>query len=319
MGSLPNYLSFWDELGQPLLNMIQYSNRVGSFNSANMAIITLLPKPNKDFTQCGNYRPLSFLNNDVKLFAKVLASCLDTFMTKLVHNDETDFIKSRLAADNVRRLLHIIHMASGTDIPCATLSLDAVKAFDRLEWHYLWSVLECLGLGRDYINMVKVLYANPSAVVMTGGTTSPKFSILRGTRQGCSLSPLLFALSLKPLAQKIRQHSLVSPITFSNTSHIISLYADDILLYVSNTATSIHHILLVFISFSQFSGYKINWNKSSLMHLNNLSSKSVLPSFILIVTSFRYLGVDIFPSLHTTALKNVQGIYNRVEMDMTRW
>lgn len=84
--------------------------------------------------------------------------------------------------------------------------------------------------SRDYINLIKVLYTNPSAVVMTGGITSPKFSILRGTRQGCRLSPFLFALSLEPLAQKIRQHSLVSPIIFNNTSHSISLYADDIIL-----------------------------------------------------------------------------------------
>lgn len=160
-----------------------------------MAIITLLPKPNKDLTQCGNYRPLSLLNCDVKLFAKVLASRLDSLMTKLVHNDQTGFIKSRLAANNVRQLLHIIHETSGMDIPCATLSLDAEKAFVRLEWHYLWSVLGHLGLGRNYINMIKVLYANPSAVVMTGGITSPKFSILRGMRQGCPLSPLIFSLS----------------------------------------------------------------------------------------------------------------------------
>lgn len=94
------YLSFWDELEKPLLNMIQYSFRFDSFNNSdNMAIITLLPKPNKDLTQCRNYRPLSLLNSDVKLFAKVLSSRLYAFMTKLVHNDQTGFIKSRLVAD----------------------------------------------------------------------------------------------------------------------------------------------------------------------------------------------------------------------------
>lgn len=156
--------------------------------------------------------------------------------------------------------------------------------------------------------MVKLLYANPSAVVMTDGITSPKFSILRGTRQGCPLSPLLFSLSHEPLAQKIFQHSLISPITYCNTSHRISLYANEILLYISDTAKSIHNILSVFDSFRQFSGYKINWNKSALMHLNNLSVNSV-SGFIPVVTSLRYLGVEIFPSLHTIALKNVQGIY----------
>ncbi len=313
------YLVFWDELGQPLLNLILHSVCKGSFNNSdNMAIITLLPKADKDLTQCGNHRPLSLLNSDVKLYAKVLASRLDTFMTKLVHNDQTGFIRSRLAADNVRRLLHIIHAASGLDSPCATLSLDAEKAFDRLEWQYLWKVLEHFGLGSDYINMIKVLYANPSAVVMTGGIYSSQFFISRGTRQGCPLSPLLFALSLEPLAQKIRQNTMVRPITFCNTSHWISLYADDTLLYVSDTTNSIPHVLSVFNSFSLLSGYKINWTKSALMHLNNLSSQSILPTGIPVVSSFRYLGVEISSSLHKIALKKIKGIYDRITKDLTR-
>lgn len=72
---------------------------------------------------------------------------------------------------------------------------------------------------------------------------------------------------------------------------------------MSDTAKSIHHILSVFKSFSQFSGYKINWNKSALKHLNHLSVNSILPSFIPVITSLRYLGVDIFPSLDTIAEK----------------
>lgn len=86
------------------------------------------------------------------------------------------------------------------DILCTTI--DAEKAFDRLERHYLCSVLVRLGLGRDYINMVKMLLANPSVLVMTVGISSPQFSVLNGTHQGCPLSLPLFALSLEPFARK---------------------------------------------------------------------------------------------------------------------
>lgn len=252
------YLVFWDELGQPLLNMILHSVCKGSFNNSdNMAIITLLPKADKDLTQCGNHRPLSLLNSDVKLYAKVLASRLDTFMTKLVHNDQTGFIRSRLAADNVCRLLHIIHAASGLDSPCATLSLDAEKAFDRLEWQYLWKVLEHFGLGSDYINMIKVLYANPSAVVMTGGICSSQFFISRGTRQGCPLSPLLFALSLEPLAQKIRQNTMVRPITFCNTSHWISYTQTTSYCMSVTQLTQFHMFFLCLILLAYFLDIKL--------------------------------------------------------------
>uniref|UniRef100_A0A3Q3MY16 Reverse transcriptase domain-containing protein n=1 Tax=Labrus bergylta TaxID=56723 RepID=A0A3Q3MY16_9LABR len=163
--------------------------------------------------------------------------------------------------------------------------------------------------------MIKVLYANPLAMVCTGNICSTQFPVSRGSHQGCPLSPLLFALSLEPLAQKIRRHPLVHPNTFCNTEHRISLYADDILLYVGNAGSSIPYLLSTFDSFSLLSGYKINWTTLALMHLNSVTSQTPLPSHIPIVKSFRYLGVDIFPF----ATKKFQGIYSRIEKDFERW
>lgn len=223
------YISFWPQLGPLLLNMLNSSINRGSFStSSNVAIISLLLKKDKPPTDCSSYRPLSLLNCEIKLYAKVLATRLERYMPHLVHQDQTGFIKSRLATDNVRRLLHIIDSASSSESSSAILSLDAEKAFDRLEWGYLWSVLRYMGFSEGLISMIQVLYANPSAVVLTGNTCSARFPVSRSSRQGCPLSPLLFSLSLEPVAQAIRQSVAHEPITIHNTPHHISLYADDI-------------------------------------------------------------------------------------------
>lgn len=228
-------LTFWNLRGQLLLDMIHFSIKKESFSrNVNVALISLLLKKDKDPIECGNYRPLSLLNSDVKIYAKILARRLQVHIIMLVHSDQTGFIKSRLAYDNIRRLLHILESVGKSNLPAAMLSLDAVKVFDRLEWPYLWSTLEKFGLGEEFIKMIKVLYTNPTAMVMTGKNCSSSFEYSRSSRQGCPLSPLLCALSLEPLAQAIRQANNIRPITIRNTEHSIALYANDILLFVDD-------------------------------------------------------------------------------------
>lgn len=177
------YAVFWEDLGQYMLDMILASVKNGAFlNDVNMALLFVLLKPKKNPFYCNNYRPMSILCAEVKVYAKVLV------------------IKSCLAGDNLSRLLHVLHFSQEIRDPCAILSLDAEKALDRLEWQYLWEVLAKFGFGQGFIEMIKVLYSNPTAVVTVNNVLSTPFSICRSSCQGCPLSPLLFALSLEPLA-----------------------------------------------------------------------------------------------------------------------
>lgn len=175
----------------------------GAFAKHNSAIISLLLKKGKDPSICANYRPLSLITSEIKLYAKVLSNRLDHLMATIIHSDQTGFVKSRLASGNIRRLLHIIDAAKDNSSSCSILSLDAQKAFDQLEWEYLWTVLEHMGLGSNFINMIKIPYTNPSAMVLSSNLCSPQYPIQRSTRQGCPLSPKLFIISLEPLIQAI--------------------------------------------------------------------------------------------------------------------
>lgn len=164
----------------------------------------------------------------------------------------------RFAIDNVWHLSNFIDVPNPANNHSVILSLDAEKAFDCVEWWYLWWVLTRFGFGSHFIHMVQTLYKNSLAGVWTGLSCSSTFQLSRGTRQACPLLPLLFVISLETLAQAICQNHTISPITIHSCKHYISLFADDILLYLSNVPTSISQCLKIFKDFRNVCGCKIN-------------------------------------------------------------
>lgn len=125
------------------------------------------------------------------------------------------------------------------------VSLDAEKAFDRVEWEYLFDVLGRFGLGCGFVDWIKVLYSSPAARIMVNGSVSDVFPLSRGTCQGCPLSPLLFALALEPLADAVRTHQGFCGVKLGDNEYRISLYADDILLFITNPEKSIPTLISI--------------------------------------------------------------------------
>lgn len=168
------------------------------------ASISLLLKSDKDPLLCGSYRPISLLNVDLKILSKIIALRLQRVLTNIITTDQTGFMLGRHSFHNTRRLLNIISAPSSTT-PEVIISLDAEKAFDRVEWSYLFFILQKFGFNQKFISWIRLLYADPVASIHINGLHSAPFPLLRGTRQGCPLSPLLFALAIEPLAIWLRQ------------------------------------------------------------------------------------------------------------------
>lgn len=132
-------------------------------------------------------------NPDCKILSKLLAWRL-----------ETGFIKGRYSHSNIRRLLNVIQFSQNAKKEVLAVSLDVEKAFDQVEWEYLFGVLGRFSLGSNFVDWIKVLYSFPAVRIMVNGSVSDVFPLSRGTCQGCALSPLLFALALEPLAEAVR-------------------------------------------------------------------------------------------------------------------
>lgn len=316
------YKSFWPEISHILMPALQnlLDNGVAP-ESWRTASICLIPKKDKDPQECASYRPISLLNTDYKILAKILARRLETVLPHIIKPDQTGFIKARFGTDNIRRLLNLINVTQEHKLPALIISLDAEKAFDRVEWKFLFATLKKFNLGSKLIKLIKLLYSNPQATVTTNGLISKPFDIQRGTRQGCPLSPLLFALIIEPLAESVRQCQNFFGIKVGNDEHRISLYADDVLLYSSEPEKSIPALLKCISDYSMLSGYKINLTKSVALPINisNISDLLPLSPFKITTSGFKYLGIFISPKLDDLFNINYTPLVGRIKKDLITW
>ena len=112
--------------------------------------------------------------------------------------------------------------------PAAILSLDQEKAFDRVDWAFLFRTLSRFGFGPSFISWVRLLYTEVRSTVLLNGYSSDFFRPSRGVRQGCPLSPLLYVISMEVLAVNLRAHPDIVGLRMpclSTSLPILSLYA----------------------------------------------------------------------------------------------
>ncbi len=191
--------------------------------------------------------------------------------------------------------------------------------FDRVEWEYLFDVLYRFGLGSGFVKWVKVLYRSPTAMILVSGSASDIFSLSRGTCQGCPLSPLLFALALEPFAEAVRTHQGISGVKLGHTEYRISLYADDVSLFITNPENSIPTPISVINQFGLISGYEINYNKSEALPLGDLGDWSPPVDFPFRWSTSGYLGIRVSADIIYLYKLNFKATLASVKSDLNRW
>ena len=154
--------------------------------------------------------------------------------------------------------------------------------------------LQKMGIERTYLNIVKAIYDKPTANIILNGEKLNAYPLRSGTRQECSLSPLLFNLVLEVLATAIREEKEIKGIQIRKEVKV-SLFADDTILYIENPKDSIRKLLELISEFSKVAGYKTNTQKSlAFLYTNNEKSEGEIKEPIPFTTEtkrIKYIGI----------------------------
>jgi hypothetical protein len=118
------------------------------------------------------------------------------------------------------------------------ISIDAEKAFDKIQHHFMIKALRKLGIEGMYLNIVKAIYNKPVANIVLNGEKLKPFPLKSGMRQGCPLSPLLFNKVLQFLVRAIRQEEEIKGIQICKETVKISLFAHDMILHLKDPKTT---------------------------------------------------------------------------------
>ena len=137
-------------------------------------------------------------------------------------------------------------------------SIDAEKAFDKIQHPFMIKTLQKMGIEGTYLNIIKAVYDKPTVSIILNGEKLKAFLLGSGKRQGCPLSPLLFNIVLEVLATAIREEKEIKGIQIGNEEVKLSLFADDMILYIENPKDATRKLVELISEFGKVAGYKIN-------------------------------------------------------------
>ena len=314
------YRCFWDELGPKLLETLNYSIQNGELPmSLRRAAITLLQKENKDPLLVKSYRPVSLLNCDYKILSKATAKRITPLLQNLININQAGCLKGRYIGQNIRIVEDLLDLTDEQYMPAILLQLDFEKAFDSIEWDFLFEVLKKFNIGEFVIKIIKLCYTNIFSTVLNNGYSTAWFRLFRGVRQGCPLSAALFIMCVEVLAEIIRANTGIKGVQLEGKELKLSQFADDTTCFVTNEA-SVAELFATIEIFTKHSGLKLNKEKTQLIWLGSWKTRTdTIANLELKQESFNMLGITLGYNKQACQQKNFDAKIEKMSKQMQIW
>ena len=263
------YKFFWKDISSLVVDSLNCGYNNGELSiEQRRGLITLIPKKDKDRAFLKNWRPLTLLNTDYKILAKALANRISPLLDKLIHHNQTGYVKGRYIGENIRTISDLKEYLLAKNKTGILLLIDFEKAFDSVKWKFIQKTLIAFNFGKSFRKWVEVLYQNVQSAVLNNGYITQFFNLERGVRQGCPLSVYLFLLVVELMAIYIRSEEKIKGVELTDHKIVISQLADDTSIFLEGPQY-IAPLLSVLKKFAICSGLKTNVEKTKVYNIGN--------------------------------------------------
>lgn len=230
------YTAHWKSIGMDMISAVSEFFQSGSLlKQWNATVLTLIPKK-MNATLISNFRPISCCNTTYKVISKLLASRLKQVLPQVISITQSAFLPGRLMVENVLMATELIRGYNWKNITKRSLlKVDLKKAFDSLEWNFIFKIMRALEFPESFINLIRQCITTTRFSVAVNGEMCGYFNGTKGLRQGDPLSPYLFVLAMEVLSQLLNASYRNGRIGFhpmaSNPliSHLA--FADDLMIF----------------------------------------------------------------------------------------
>ena len=264
------YHSLWDVLSEPLFNLLTMCIDTGELNmSARRGVISLIPKKAPDLMLIKNWRPITLLNYDYKILAKMIANRLEETV-HLIGDQQTGFLKGRSIHNNIRKTIEVVTYLKKANLPGIVAEVDFSKCFDRVSFEALRNTFRYFGFPESYINLQFLLFTHFEFCTVNNGYVSQFERKGRGVNQGYPASPVCYSYAKEIMSHMIGNNNDVRGVPIEYLKDILSQFADDSAAFLNYDKTTNTAFCNTLARIEANLGLQVSYDKTTLYRLGSL-------------------------------------------------